>query len=130
MYLSKNIRYLRKKKNLSQESLADKFGYKSFTTIQKWEMGTSEPPAGVVKDLADFFDVDIDALMKTDLESLDLNPDSHNYYVNNETKELAEFLHSNPDYKILFDAARDSRPEDLKMAADLLLRLKGTNPDG
>ncbi len=69
MYLSKNIRYLRKKHLLSQEALATKFGYKSFTTIQKWEMGVSEPPAGVVKDLAQFFNVDIDSLMKVDLEA-------------------------------------------------------------
>ncbi|HAB94850.1 MAG TPA: XRE family transcriptional regulator, partial [Lachnospiraceae bacterium] len=32
--------------------------------------------------------------------------------------------------RVLFDAAQDSRPEDLQMAADLLRRLKKTNPDG
>ena len=44
MKLSKNIRYLCKKMGLSQDDLAKKFGYKSYTTIQKWESGVSEPP--------------------------------------------------------------------------------------
>ena len=93
-------------------------------------MGTSEPPAKVVRALADFFNVDMDDLVRIDLEQRDLNPNPHDYYINKETKEIAEYLHSNPNCKILFDAARDSKPEDLQMAADLLLRLKGTNPDG
>jgi hypothetical protein len=32
--------------------------------------------------------------------------------------------------RILFDAAKDSKPEDLRRAADLLMRFKETNPDG
>lgn len=32
--------------------------------------------------------------------------------------------------RVLFDAAQDSKPDDIQMAADLLNRLKGTNPDG
>ena len=36
--LPKNIRYLRKKNEWSQEYVAEKLGYKSYTTIQKWEI--------------------------------------------------------------------------------------------
>ena len=130
MCLSKNIRYLRKKFNLSQEALAEKFGYKSFTTIQKWEMGTSEPPAGIVRRLADLFNVDIDDLMKIDLEKADLNPESRNHYLDKETLAKAQEIFDSKEMRLLFDAAKDSKPEDLQMAADLLQRLKGTNPDG
>ena len=42
MALAKNIRYLRKKMGYSQDDVAEKLGYKLYTTIQKWEMGTSE----------------------------------------------------------------------------------------
>ncbi len=68
MYISKNIRYLRKLNNLSQEDLASRFGYKSYTTIQKWESGDSEPPIGVVNELAQFFRINIDDFVKIDLE--------------------------------------------------------------
>ena len=43
MNIGKNIRYLRNKQGYSQEDLADYLGYKSYTTITKWESGVSEP---------------------------------------------------------------------------------------
>lgn len=66
--LPKNIRYLRKKNEWSQDYIAEKLGYKSYTTIQKWEMGTSEPPLKKTRELADLFKVDIDDLTNKDLE--------------------------------------------------------------
>lgn len=66
--LSKNIRYLRKKREWSQDYIAEKLGYKSYTTIQKWEMGTSEPPLKKTRELADLFNIDIDDLTNKDLE--------------------------------------------------------------
>lgn len=52
------------------------------------------------------------------------------YYNNSETAQIAQQIFDDPDLHALFDAARDSKPEDMKMAADLLRRLKGTNADG
>lgn len=60
MYLAENIRYLRTKKGLSQDYLAEKLGYKSFTTIQKWESGVSEPPVKKLKELSELFGIDMD----------------------------------------------------------------------
>ena len=51
------------------------------------------------------------------------------YYFDDETAKMAQTIFEDRDLRILFDAARDSSPDDLKMAADLLKRLKGTNPD-
>lgn len=52
------------------------------------------------------------------------------YYFDDDTAKKAQELFENPNMRILFDAARDSKPEDLQMAADLLARLKESNPDG
>lgn len=52
------------------------------------------------------------------------------YYFNDETAKVAQELFEDPDLRMLFDAARNARPEDLKMAADLLRRFKETNPNG
>lgn len=68
MALAQNIRYLRKKQGWGQDILAEKLGYKSYTTIQKWESGVSEPPLKVVHALADLFNVDINDLTNSDLE--------------------------------------------------------------
>lgn len=69
MSLKNNIRFLRKKNNWSQDFLAEKLGYKSYTTIQKWETGISEPPLKKVNDLAELFRVDINDLANCDLEA-------------------------------------------------------------
>lgn len=68
MYLGKNIRYLRIKKGFSQEFIAEKLGYKSFTTIQKWESGVSEPPIKKLTELAILLGADMDDMNNVDLE--------------------------------------------------------------
>ena len=70
MYLAKNLKYLRLRSGFSQEYIADKFGYKSYTTIQKWEMGTSEPSVSVLNRLSEMYNTDMDSMYLQDL-SLD-----------------------------------------------------------
>lgn len=70
MYLSKNLKYLRLKKGFSQEYLADVLKYKSYTTIQKWEMGVSEPSISILKKLSQIYQIDMDTLYTSDLERL------------------------------------------------------------
>lgn len=67
MTLSKNIRFLRAKNGWGQDFLAEKLGYKSYTTIQKWESGVSNPPLKTLDKLAKIFGVDIDDLNNKDL---------------------------------------------------------------
>lgn len=52
------------------------------------------------------------------------------YYYDEETAKVAQAIFDDSALHALFDAAQNSRSEDLQMAADLLKRLKGTNPDG
>lgn len=66
MNFSSNLRYLRKQKGMSQEDLANKLGYKSFTTIQKWESGVSEPSVSTVKKIAGIFGVTMDQMINED----------------------------------------------------------------
>lgn len=67
MSLGENIRYLRLKNHMSQDELAEKLGYKSYTTIQKWESGVSEPPIKKLKDISLLFGVDMDTIMNDDI---------------------------------------------------------------
>lgn len=68
MYIGKNIRYLRSKRDYSQEDLAKALGYKSYTTITKWESGVSEPTLKMANNIADFFKVSVNDLCYKDLE--------------------------------------------------------------
>ena len=57
MEFQKNLRYLRYQNNMSQDKLAELLGYKSFTTIQKWEDGTSFPHIENLNELSKIFNV-------------------------------------------------------------------------
>ena len=48
------------------------------------------------------------------------------YYTNPETAKVAQEIFDNSDLRILFDAAKDSTPEQLKLAAEMLRQFKKT----
>lgn len=101
MYLSENIRYLRLKKGFSQEYVADKLGYKSFTTIQKWESGVSEPPIKKLQELSNLFDVDIDDMTK---QHLSLEYEKISCMSNNSSESTEEaFVLSKPEKRLISD---------------------------
>lgn len=72
--------------------------------------------------IAKYFDVTMEYLVTGD--------EREQYYLNEETADLAQALYEDPNQRVLFNASRNARPEDLQMAADLLNRLKETNPNG
>lgn len=67
--LGNNIRYLRTKRGFSQDYIAEQLGYKSYTTIQKWESGVSEPPIKKLKELSLLLNVDMDDITNKDLQA-------------------------------------------------------------
>ncbi|NND09361.1 MAG: LexA family transcriptional regulator [Saprospiraceae bacterium] len=69
--LSENIRYLRKKDNLSQQQLAEKLSIPR-TTLGDYERGHTEPSMDTLIHIAGIFDISIDALLKERLAHLDL----------------------------------------------------------
>lgn len=62
-----NIRFLRTQHGYSQEDLAEKLGYKSYTTITKWESGVSEPTLKKASEIAAFFNISVNDLCYKDL---------------------------------------------------------------
>lgn len=66
IYLSTNIKYLRKKSNKTQKELASTCG-KRDTAISNWEKGIREPDAIDLANISTFFNVPIDDLILKDL---------------------------------------------------------------
>lgn len=62
MELGNNIKELRKQKGLRQEQLAEAMGV-STASVSKWETNQSYPELTLLAELADFFEVSIDALV-------------------------------------------------------------------
>ena len=61
--LHETLKHLRKQRGISQQELADHFSYKSFTTIQKWEDGSSLPPTKLLSQLAAFYQVSLEEIL-------------------------------------------------------------------
>jgi transcriptional regulator with XRE-family HTH domain len=65
-YIAQNIKYLRKEKGLTQEELANNIGVNR-AMIGSYEENRAVPKLSVLKDLAYFFKISIDDLIKTRL---------------------------------------------------------------
>ncbi|MEA4874024.1 MAG: S24 family peptidase [Anaerorhabdus sp.] len=76
MNFRENLRTLRKINKTSQDELARFLGYKSFTTIQKWEDGTSIPPMPIIQKIASFFSIPLEDMINRNLskEVIEMKP--------------------------------------------------------
>jgi transcriptional regulator with XRE-family HTH domain len=98
-------------------------------TFTEWKKGTYTPKTEKLQLIADYFGVSLDFLMTgKDIEKK--SEEGTSYYFNDETAKIAQQLFEDKDMRLLFDAARDSKPENLQMAAEMLKRFKETNPNG
>lgn len=75
-------------------------------------------PADRLQDIAEYLGVSSEYLLNGD------EKEENKYYINEETAEMAQALFENHDLRVLFDAAKDAKPEDLKMTYDVLMALK------
>lgn len=119
--LYKNIKKRRQELGMTQSDLAEKLGYSDKSMIAKIETGKVDLAQSKIIAFADALKMSPSDLMGWK----DDDANAEEYYTNPETAKLAQELFDNPDMRVLFDAARDSEPKDLQMAADLLKRLKG-----
>lgn len=62
IYLSENIKKLRREKNLTQETLADFLGV-TFQSVSNWERGESYPDITMIPEIARFFKVSMEELL-------------------------------------------------------------------
>lgn len=76
--------------------------------------------------VAEYFDVPVEYVLTG--ENPKYTAESGNtYYLDEKTAEVAQEIFDDPDLHALFDAAKDSSPENLRLAAEMLKRLKETN---
>lgn len=119
---------LRDKLGMSDYEFAQKTGV-GRSILSDWKTGKHSPNKKNLSIIANYLGVSMEYLM-TGQESEKESEEGNKYYFSDETAEMAQELFENSDMRILFDAAKDSKPQDLKMAADFLKRLKETNSDG
>lgn len=93
-------------------------------TLSEWKKGTYRPKADKLQKIADYFGVSLDYLM-TGAHPEQTSDSGRKYYFSDATAEAAQELFEEPGLRLLFDAARGADPEALKLAADMLRKMKG-----
>jgi transcriptional regulator with XRE-family HTH domain len=69
MYISENIKFLRKRKKITQFDLADNLKIKR-SSINNYENGIAIPPIDIIIRISDYFGLSIDTMIKVNLSKL------------------------------------------------------------
>jgi hypothetical protein len=77
------------------------------------------PRIDKIQSICNWFGIEKDDLL-TDKPDADSK-----YYLNAEARDLAQFLFDNPEYKVLFDASRKVKKQDIQFVKDLIDRMAG-----
>lgn len=113
---------LRLSRGYTQAELADALGI-SRSRIGMYETGAREPDFETLEIIADFFNVDTDYLLGRTNKTT-LLPET-GYYINDDARDMAQFLYDNPEYRVLFDASRKVKKEDIEIVKIMLDKFKG-----
>lgn len=100
----------------TQSDLVNDLRYEK-STVSNWCSGARVPKVDTIIDIAKYLHVEPGDLI---VES-DSKP---SYYFDDETAQKAQEIFENKQLSLLFDAARDAKPEDLEIVQSMLLALK------
>ena len=123
MELYKNIKRRREELGMTQTKLAELTGYADKTAISKIESGHIDLSQSKIITFAKALKTTPSDLMGWDDNTVQTN-EQDTYYTDPETAKIAQEIFDDPELRILMDAARDLAPEDLKIAVNLIKRLK------
>ena len=118
---------LRDKKGVTDYQVAKSTGINR-STFSDWKSGRSEPKNEKLQKIADYFGVSLEYLT-TGKDTPKESQSGKTYYFSDETAEIAQAVFDDPDLRLLFQATKDCKPENIRLAAEMLRRMKETNPD-
>ena len=87
----------------------------SAQTFTAWKKGISTPKADKMQLIANYFGVPVEYLMTGEMKS---------HYSDSETAMIAQEIAEDNEMRLLFDAARGSSPDNLRIVREMLLALK------
>lgn len=122
--MAKNIQYYMDKYGKSRQDMCDALGVK-YTTFTDWVKGNSYPRIDKIELMANYF-----GITKADLvEEHSDNQDTEQYYLDPDARDMAQFIFENPEYKVLFDASRKVKKEDIEFVKQMIDRVRGDYDD-
>ncbi len=116
---SKNLNFYLNKYQLSQAELAKRLNV-STASVSNWCRGIKTPRIDKVDAMCEIFHIDRSDLM-TDTSTQKAGA---YYYLNDETRQIAQEAFENPELRTLFKVARDIPPERLRAHIEFMKSLK------
>ena len=113
---SNNLRYYLKIKKKTQADLCEYMNVSS-ATVSDWCNGKKMPRMDKIQTICNWLRIE-----KSDLLE-DKKSKNSSYYLYDDAKELAEFLYTNPEYKVLFDATRKVKKDDIQFIKEMIDRM-------
>lgn len=93
----------------------------STATTAKWCTGQTIPRIDKIQSICNWLGIRKEDLLE------DHPAPTENYYIDAEARDLTEFLHKSPEYKVLFDASRKVKPEDIEFVRQMIDRMGGAD---
>ena len=122
---SQNLNYYLEKKGKTQSDLAKYIGV-STASVSNWCKGIKLPRMDKVDKMCIFFQINRSDLLQ---EKSSKNTTTPSYYDNPDAREMAQFIFENPEYKVLFDASRKVKKEDIAFVKEMIDRVRGNSDD-
>lgn len=120
---SKNLRKYMDLNEKTQIDLINDLGFNK-SAVSTWYNGTRLPRMDKVEILAKYL-----GISRSDL--IEDKSDSHEqtYYLDDDARDLAQFMFENPEYKVLFDASRKVKKDDIEFVKQMIDRMRGDVDD-
>ncbi len=117
---SKNLNHYMEINQKSQTDIINDLGFNK-SAVSTWCNGTRLPRMDKVEALAKYFGINrSDLIEEKDYAETSDEP----YYLNDETRQIAQEAFENPELRTLFHVARDIPPERLKAHIEFMKSLK------
>ena len=113
---SNNLRYYLELNEKTQADLCEYMNVSS-ATVSDWCNGKKMPRMDKIQTMCNWLRIE-----KSDLLE-DKKSKNSSYYLFDDAKELAEFLYTNPEYKVLFDATRKVKKDDIQFVKEMIDRM-------
>lgn len=117
---SKNLNHFLTLNNKTQIELGKYMGV-SAATVSDWCNGKKLPRVDKIQYIATWLGIEYSELIK------EPSDDTPTYYYDKYARDLIDFLHKNPDYKVLFDASRKVKQEDIEFVKMMIEKVGGND---
>ena len=109
------LKYYLMMNNKTQSDLVNDLGFDK-STVSNWCAGLRVPKVDVIIDIANYLHVNVGDLIED-------NRNEDTYYLDDDARDMAQFMYENPEYKVLFDASRKVKKEDIEFVKQMIDRM-------